>query len=291
MSKLRSISTGVWSDVWFEELNSDQKLIWLYLITNEKTNMLGIYEASIKKISFETGVEKRRVDDALRRFEQDGKVKYRHSHVILVNFLKHQNFNTNMKKSAIDVYNSLHKDLKIKDLNIDKSKPLEAFETLSKHLGMVRKVEVEYEVEVETEYEVEVEREVESEINIISSKDEIESDLKNQYIFLFDEFWKKYDKKVDREKCLKKWMRLKQSEIQQIFENIEKYVESTPDKQFRKNPLTYLNSKSYENEIITKSIGGNYNNGKPTVFERHVAKFKEYQQYVKENNPFAFPRD
>ena len=144
--------------------------------------------------------------------------------------------------------------------------------------------------EEERREEKRIKEEIIEESIIISSKDEIESDLKKQYIFLFDEFWKKYDKKVDREKCLKKWMKLKQSEIQQIFENIEKYVESTPDKQFRKNPLTYLNSKSYENEIITKSIGGNYN-GKPTVFERHLAKFEEYQQFVKENNPFAFPRD
>lgn len=287
MSKLRSISTSVWSDVWFEELTPDQKLIWIYLITNDKTNMLGIYEASSKKISFETGIKKNDVDNALKQFENDGKVLYRHSRVILVNFLKHQNFNTNMKKSAIDVYNNLPNELKINGLDIDKSNPLESFETLSNHLGMVRKVEVEVEYEVERE----VEEEVKYESNIISSKDENERDLKNQYIFLFDEFWKKYDKKVDREKCLKKWMKLKQSEIEQIFQNIEKYVESTPDKQYRKNPLTYLNSKSFENEIINKSIVGNSNNGKPSLFERHVAKFNEYQQHVKENNPFAFPRD
>ena len=126
--------------------------------------------------------------------------------------------------------------------------------------------------------------------NNISSNEENILSEKEQYEFLFEEFWNKYDKKVDRDKCLKKWMKLKQGEIEKIFQNIEKYVESTPDKQFRKNPLTYLNSKSFENEIINKSIIGNSNNGKQSLFERHVAKFNEYQQHVKENNPFAFPR-
>lgn len=155
MSKLRSVSTAVWSDVWFEDLTPAQKLLWLFLITNEKTNMLGIYEVSIKKISFETGVNKSDVEKALKQFEKDGRVKYQSNHVILTKFLKHQNFNTNMKKSAIDVYNNLPKELKKNSLTLDKSKPLESFETLSNHLGIVRKVEVEYEEEVKYELEEE----------------------------------------------------------------------------------------------------------------------------------------
>lgn len=67
----------------------------------------------------------------------------------------------------------------------------------------------------------------------------------------FDDFWKLYDKKIDRPKCESKWNRLKIKEREEIMTHVPKYKISQPDKQFRKNPMTYLNSKSWENEIIT----------------------------------------
>jgi hypothetical protein len=39
MKKLRSVATNFWSDPYIEELHSDFKLVYLYLITNDKTNM------------------------------------------------------------------------------------------------------------------------------------------------------------------------------------------------------------------------------------------------------------
>jgi len=147
MSKLRSLNTAFWSDTWVEELEPMQKLLFIYLVTNEKTNMLGIYEASIKKISFETGIVPLVVKTYLKDFEEADKVKYIDNMVILINYMKHQNYNTNMKKSAIDTYNDLPKSLKVKGLDINKGNPIEGFERLSKAYGMVRKVEVEYEVE------------------------------------------------------------------------------------------------------------------------------------------------
>jgi len=143
MSKLRSISTAFWSDPFIEKLKPVEKLLFIYLITNEKTNMLGIYEASIGKMAFETGINEGLLVNALKGFEKIGKVKYINHYVILVNFLKHQNFNTNMKKSAIDVYNSLPNELKDKKLCVTKDNPSKGFETLLNHYGMVSKVEVE----------------------------------------------------------------------------------------------------------------------------------------------------
>lgn len=157
MSKLRSISTAFWSDPFIEDLTPSEKLIFIYLITNDKTNMLGIYEVSMRKISFETGVDKATVQKALEGFERLGKVRYTNNYVVLINYLKHQHFNTNMKKSAIDVYMSLPQELKKEGFTPDRNNPLKAFETLSNHLGMVRKVEVEVEVESEREAKVEVE--------------------------------------------------------------------------------------------------------------------------------------
>ena len=148
MSKLRSINTAFWSDTWIEDLEPEHKLLFLYLVTNDKTNMLGIYESSIKKIAFETGLNIETVSNGLKAFETVSKVKYINNYIILVNYMKHQNYNTNMKKSAIDIYNNLPKELKNSKLSVSKAEPAKGFERLLNHYGMVSKVEVEVEDEL-----------------------------------------------------------------------------------------------------------------------------------------------
>ena len=107
MSKKRSVSTAFWSDPFIEDIAPEYKLLFLYLITNEKTNMLGIYEASKRKMAFETGLSLECIKDALEVFERLGKVKHVDNYIILVNYMKHQKYNTNMKKSAIETFNQL----------------------------------------------------------------------------------------------------------------------------------------------------------------------------------------
>lgn len=155
MAKLRSLSTAFWSDPFVEDLEPKEKLLFIYLITNEKTNMLGIYESSNKKISFETGLTIEEVFNGLKAFEKIEKVKRIGNYIVLINFMKHQNYNTNMKKSAIDTYNSLPKELKSNSLDVVKDKPIKGFESLLNHYGMVRKIEVEYEVEKESNLYIE----------------------------------------------------------------------------------------------------------------------------------------
>lgn len=101
------------------------------------------------------------------------------------------------------------------------------------------------------------------------------AEKKQEYEFLFGVFWDKYNKKVDRHKCLLKWNRLTEKEIEQVFQHVEKYVESTPDKQFRKNPLSYLNAKSFQNEIIDKTATVNE---KKSVSTRYREAWEKAQQ-------------
>ncbi len=81
-----------------------------------------------------------------------------------------------------------------------------------------------------------------------------------EIIAKFNIFWDQYDKKTGRPKCYKKFISLKNSDIEHILKHVPEYVQSTPDKKFRKNPLTYLNNESWNDEII--------NNKKLTPFER-----------------------
>ena len=71
----------------------------------------------------------------------------------------------------------------------------------------------------------------------------------------FEWFWNDYDKKVgDKQKLKKKWNNLTDEERQNAMNYLDLYKQSVPDKQFRKNPETFLNNKSWNDEIINRSI-------------------------------------
>ena len=67
----------------------------------------------------------------------------------------------------------------------------------------------------------------------------------------FDIFWNLYDKKIEKDKCESKWNKLTDKERENIINYLPKYKLSTPDKQYRKNPETFFNNKTWNDEIIT----------------------------------------
>ena len=82
-------------------------------------------------------------------------------------------------------------------------------------------------------------------------------------ILSFDEFWDLYDKKVgDKTKLRKKYDSIKESDRVLIKEHIPLYRMSQPDKQYRKDPQTYLNNSSWNDEIIIKGNGKNKSDNK-----------------------------
>ena len=99
MAKNRYINTKFWSDTYISNLDPVEKLLFLYLITNEHTNISGIYELPIKYMSIETGIEKEMIQKVLSRFTKDKKVLYAEGWVCVANFPKHQDLeNENIKK-------------------------------------------------------------------------------------------------------------------------------------------------------------------------------------------------
>ena len=67
----------------------------------------------------------------------------------------------------------------------------------------------------------------------------------------FEAFWEAYGRKIDRPKCERKWARLSKEDKRACMEYIPKYVASTPDIQFRRHPTTFLNNRSWENDLPT----------------------------------------
>lgn len=66
----------------------------------------------------------------------------------------------------------------------------------------------------------------------------------------FDAFWNLYDKKMGKVKVKAKWDKLSKADKKAIMDYLPRYVESTPDKQYRKHPLTFLNQEGWNDEII-----------------------------------------
>lgn len=79
---------------------------------------------------------------------------------------------------------------------------------------------------------------------------EIEIDKEIDIDKEFEKWYNLYDYKKSKEKAIKSWSKLKNDDKKKCLEVVVDYVKSTPDKQYRKHPSTYLNQKCWNDEII-----------------------------------------
>ncbi|CAD8327772.1 hypothetical protein [uncultured phage] len=77
------------------------------------------------------------------------------------------------------------------------------------------------------------------------------------YEFYFNLFWNAYDKKEGRSKSFDKFKKIKPELYDLIIDKATEYKKSTPDIQFRKNPLTWLNGQHWEDEIVINKTKNN----------------------------------
>ena len=70
--------------------------------------------------------------------------------------------------------------------------------------------------------------------------------------YSFEKAWDLYQKKVGpKEKLKAKWNKLSLKDRKAAIEHIPLYVQSTPERVYRKHFMTYLNQRGWEDEIIT----------------------------------------
>lgn len=94
------VSTKFWSDPWIvDELNPLDRYLFLYLLTNEKTNIAGVYELSLRTMSNETGIEKEELTRMLKRLES--RVAYVLGWVVFRKAIKNQNFRSPKIEAAL----------------------------------------------------------------------------------------------------------------------------------------------------------------------------------------------
>lgn len=225
MAIYRKIHVSFWSDSFVSELSQDKKLFYIYLLTNERTKQCGVYEITKRQMSFDTGFTVDKINKLLKHFIKENKVRYNEqtNEIGLANWMKYNN------STSPKVQSCINKEFKeVKDT-----------------------VLIEYVKGMHTETQEEEEQEQKEE----QTKEEIVD------VYPFEDFWNDYDKKKNREKCEAFWITISDTDKLKIKEHIPKYKESQPDKQFRKDPLTFLRNKSWNDEIIERHNKANEGTG------------------------------
>lgn len=101
MAKNRYVSTKFWGDNYIDTLQLDEKLLFLYAITNEGLDLCGIYEFNLKVACVLTGISLERIVEILKKFEKDKKMKFEQGWLALKNFQKYQNTKNQSIKDGI----------------------------------------------------------------------------------------------------------------------------------------------------------------------------------------------
>lgn len=104
MAIFRKVNVTFWKDEFIESLTPEQKFFYLYLMTNDRTTQCGIYEITIKHISFDTGYNEEKVKKLIVFFSKAGKIKYsdKTKELALKNWVKYNYSESPKVKSCID---------------------------------------------------------------------------------------------------------------------------------------------------------------------------------------------
>ena len=101
MADYRQIHTKIWKDGWFLDLCAEDKLLFIYLFSNERANLAGLYDLPVKVIEFETGIPLEQVKSSLERFEKAGKVHCIDDWVWIPNLIRYNARNIESPKIQI----------------------------------------------------------------------------------------------------------------------------------------------------------------------------------------------
>lgn len=118
MAKYRHVQTSFWSDARVsEEMTPEDKYFYLYLMTNEHTNQIGVYQITRKQMAFELGYSIESAKALLDRFmNHHDLVVYNEDtrELCILNWGKY-----NLNKGGKPIEDCIKKELKsIKDLSL-----------------------------------------------------------------------------------------------------------------------------------------------------------------------------
>ena len=115
MAEYKQIKIRIWQDNWFLSLNSEEKLMWLFLLTNQNCHISGLYELASPLVAPLTGIKE--WEKILLKFAKDEKIFFLDGWVYIKNYKKHQPIGENVKDNA---NKSIKKHLEENSVILDK---------------------------------------------------------------------------------------------------------------------------------------------------------------------------
>lgn len=98
--KTRIVHTKIWEDDYFVSLDANGKLLFMYLITNSRVNMVWTYEISVRQMSFDTGLVPEKVTKLLEKFKNDKKILFTMGWVHLCNAHKYETYSGELNERS-----------------------------------------------------------------------------------------------------------------------------------------------------------------------------------------------
>lgn len=95
MAEYRPIKVKIWHDSWFSSLQIEEKLFWIFLLTNDYFHISGIYELPKPLISPLSGCPN--ALPIIEKFIKEGKMEYKEGFIFIRNYLKNQDKQINKK--------------------------------------------------------------------------------------------------------------------------------------------------------------------------------------------------
>lgn len=93
MMETRIIHTKFWKDDYISKLSHKEKLLFIYLLTNETINICGIYELPDKYICIDLELTQTELDSYKEKFKKDNKFDFSNGWVKIINVDKYNSFN------------------------------------------------------------------------------------------------------------------------------------------------------------------------------------------------------
>lgn len=98
--KTRIIFTKLWEDSYVGTLSAEEKVLFIYLLTNSHIGLLDIYECSDRLMSFESGLPMETIDKIKQRFERDKKFFFENGYIFIVNGEKYNQYKGEKNQTA-----------------------------------------------------------------------------------------------------------------------------------------------------------------------------------------------
>jgi len=111
MSEFRQLHRSFWESNTVEALDPVEKLLYVYAITGPKSNMEGMYRVTLRRVSFETGIDRDMVVQLFGRLEEARVAGWRDGWCCVTQAIKYMPKSPQMITHAKTLYASVPKEV------------------------------------------------------------------------------------------------------------------------------------------------------------------------------------